>query len=118
VTVGTIEEQPVPALATMVHVADPKTAGQLVKGFHGIEQNAWRWTMKDFSVTLGPPAGGVEKGGVLRLKMTIPDAVIEKVGPVAIPQRQMGLHWAVRHTLSPASTFIPRRCPARLCAAT
>jgi hypothetical protein len=84
VPVGTIEEKSLPALSTMVHVADPKTAGQLVKGFHGVEQNAWRWTMKEFSVTLGPPPVGMEKASLLRVKLTVPDAVINKVGPVTL----------------------------------
>ena len=59
VPVETIEEE-VEELSTMVHAADPRASLQLVKGFHGIEQNAWRWTMGQFSVTLRPPHGAAE----------------------------------------------------------
>jgi hypothetical protein len=62
-------------LSSTVHMADPKTSIQLVKGFHGVEQNAWRWTMGRFAVTLKPPAGANQKGATLALKFTLPDAV-------------------------------------------
>ena len=66
-------------LTSMIHVADPRASLQLVKGFHDVEQNAWRWTMQKFSVTLRPPAGAAEKGATLRLKLAVPDAVIGRL---------------------------------------
>ena len=50
-----------PLLST-VHAADPKSSIQLIKGFHGVEQNSWRWTMGRFAVTLKPPIGAAEQG--------------------------------------------------------
>jgi hypothetical protein len=52
---------------------------QLLKGFHAVEQNAWRWTMGTFSVTLKLPVGAKEKGATLSLKFSLPDAVISHV---------------------------------------
>lgn len=87
VPVETIEEAPSAPLAPMVHAADPKAAFQLVKGFYEIEQNAWRWTAREFSVTLRPPARADEKGAVLRLKLTVPEPVIAKLKSVQLSAR-------------------------------
>jgi hypothetical protein len=73
-----VEDEPT-GLATMVHAADPRAAVQLVKGFHSVEQNAWRWTAGSFSATLKPPAGGAQKGATLQLKFVVADAVIDKL---------------------------------------
>ncbi len=72
------EEEP-PALASVVHVADPATAAQLLKGFHGIEQGSWRWTAGSFSVILRPPARASERGARLQVKLAVPDVVIQKL---------------------------------------
>lgn len=85
VKVETVEEPK--ELLTAVHVADPKAAPQLVKGFYDVEQNAWRWAMKDFSVSLKPPANALERGAILRLDFTVPDAVLQKVGPMTLTAR-------------------------------
>ena len=79
---ATDESQPV--LTNVVHAADPKTAMQLVKGFHGVEQNAWRWTMGHFAITFQVPAGAAERGATLALKFSIPDAAIQKLTKTAV----------------------------------
>ena len=61
-------------LAAVVNMADPKSSVQLLKGFHDVEQNAWRWTMGKFSVTLRPPLNAPQKGATLVVKLSIPDA--------------------------------------------
>ena len=66
-----------------VRMGDPNAEGQL-SGFYGIEASAWRWTKQNFSVVLGPPAGAAEKGAWLRVRVTAPDALIAKVGPVTL----------------------------------
>lgn len=80
---ATVEEGQV-GLLTMVHAADPRGEVQLVRGFHAVEQNAWRWTAGSFSVTLKPPAGAAQKGAVLQFKFVVPDVVINKVGAVTL----------------------------------
>jgi hypothetical protein len=63
----------------MVHAADPKASMQLTRGFHSVEQNSWRWTMGAFAITLRPPSGSAERGARLTAKLSMPDAVLQKV---------------------------------------
>lgn len=72
------EEEPA-ALASVVHVADPATAAQLLKGFHGLEQNTWRWTAGTFAVVLRPPARAAERGARLQLNLAIPEVVLQRL---------------------------------------
>ena len=83
VPVETIEEE-AEELASMIYVADPRASLQLVKGFHGVEQNAWRWTAGQFAVTLRPPAGAADNGAVLHLKFSVPDPIIEKLQSITL----------------------------------
>jgi hypothetical protein len=77
-------EEEAPQLATTVHVADPRSSAQLVSGFHDVEQGAWRWTAGKFAVVLRTPRGAAEKGAVLRLKFSLPEAVIAKLNAVSL----------------------------------
>lgn len=83
VTVQTTEEE-LPPLATIVHTADPKASTQLVSGFYGIEQNAWRWTSGKFSVLLRPPRTAASKGATLQLKFAIPDVSMSQLKVVSL----------------------------------
>jgi hypothetical protein len=78
----TLEEAP--ALLSTVPMGDAKAAAQLVAGFHEIEDNAWRWTQREFSVNLGVPAGAQRKGATLSLSLTVPPVVIAKLGTVTL----------------------------------
>jgi hypothetical protein len=71
-------------LASMIHAADPRASVQFVKGFHDIEQNAWRWTMGRFSVTLRPPKDAATKGATLQLRLSVPDAILERLKSVTL----------------------------------
>ena len=77
-------EEEAPRLASIVHTSDPKTAGQLVSGFYDVEQNAWRWAQKRFSVVLRPPVGSAQRGAVLNLKFTVPDVTITRLQNVTV----------------------------------
>jgi hypothetical protein len=79
---ATVEEGP--RTATTVTLADPKSAPQLLSGFYDIENGAWRWTGKEFTVELGVPFGSGQKGAALELHFTIPDVVIEKSKTVTL----------------------------------
>ena len=68
-----------PTLAAVVNMADARASVQLLKGFHDVEGNAWRWTMGKFSVTLRPPLNASQKGATLVVKMSIPEAIIGQV---------------------------------------
>lgn len=86
---ATIEESGGPA--AVVHVADPQTFLQLLKGFHSLEGDTWRWTAGKFSVLLGAPAGAAEKGATLRLKLNVPDPVVNKLGAVTLSAEAGGV---------------------------
>jgi hypothetical protein len=78
-------------MATTIHVADPNASVQLIKGFHDVEQNAWRWTMKKFSVTLRPPAGAAQRGAMLRVQLAVPDPVIAMFKSVTLSASVEGM---------------------------
>jgi hypothetical protein len=71
-------------LSSVIYMADAKSAPQLLKGFHGIEGNAWRWTMGNFAVALRPPRNSAVRGAVLHLKFALPDAVIANTKKVTL----------------------------------
>ncbi|MCC6858067.1 MAG: hypothetical protein IT158_05890 [Bryobacterales bacterium] len=77
-------EEPDTSLVSTLNVADPRASQQLLKGWHEVEQNAWRWTMSKFSVLLKPPRTAAEKGATLELKLAVPDAVTSKVKSVTL----------------------------------
>jgi hypothetical protein len=66
-------------LSSAVNVADPKAAVQLLRGFHDIENNAWRWTGPKFAVALRPPKDIPAEGAKLFLEYALPDVFIQKV---------------------------------------
>ena len=77
-------DQEAPGMASTVHMGDPQIGNQLVSGFYGIEQNAWRWTGRRFSLVLRPPSGASQKGATLQLRLTVPPVVIEKLKTIAL----------------------------------
>lgn len=77
------EEAPA-ELASVIRMGDPKATVQLLRGFHAVEGNAWRWTMGKFAVTLRPPATAAQNGAVLKVRFTLPEAVTSRLGPVAL----------------------------------
>ncbi|MBI3666096.1 MAG: hypothetical protein HY236_07705 [Acidobacteria bacterium] len=76
------EEQGSASLSPIVHVADPKTAGQLLSGWYAVEQGSWRWTAKQFVVDLRTP--GPDKPAQLQLKFTLPDVLISRLGSITL----------------------------------
>ena len=71
-------------MASNVLMGDPKAGAQLLSGFYGIENSAWRWTAGRFSVQLRTPPGAAQMGGLLSLSFTIPDVTIRKLHHVKI----------------------------------
>ena len=68
-----------------------RSASQLVSGFYDIEQNSWRWTARQFSVLLRPPRNAVQKGGVLKLKFSVPGPVLAKLKALSLSASLGGL---------------------------
>lgn len=71
-------------LSSMVNMADPTASRQLKSGFHAVESNSWRWTMKKFSLDLKPPAGSEQTGATLRVRLFIPDGQFAELGPITL----------------------------------
>jgi|SRR5579863_5678451 len=67
-----------------IFAGDPNAAVHFEKGFYAVEENAWRWTGKEFSVDLSPPLHSSEKGAQLVMKLAVPDAVIQKLSSVEL----------------------------------
>ena len=76
--------QEAPGMASTIHMGDPRIGNQLVSGFYGIEQNAWRWTGRRFSLVLRPPFGAAQKGATLQLRLTVPPVIVEKLKTIAL----------------------------------
>ncbi len=116
VPVETIEEEDDHILASVVETAGENAWMQLVKGFHGVEQNAWRWTMSRFAVTLAPPEGAAEKGATLELKFAVPGPVIEKLGAITLTPSLAGTALDPETYAKSGSYTLERDLPAELLA--
>jgi|SRR5271166_1178741 len=71
-------------LVSVVNVVEPRTAGQLIRGFYPVESESWRWTMKQFMVTLATPPDAARRGASLELKFAIPEVIFNRLGPMAV----------------------------------
>jgi hypothetical protein len=71
-------------LASSIYAGDPNVAAHFAKGFYGVEENAWRWTAKDFAVDLSAPLHSDQKGAQLVMKLAVPDPVIQKLTSVQL----------------------------------
>jgi hypothetical protein len=91
-------EEEAPQLASTVHTADPRVAAQLLSGFYGIEDNAWRWSAGKFTVLLRPPRTSAQKGAMLVLKFALPE-------PIIGPLKSVSLSATVNGTALPAETY-------------
>ncbi|MBI3683815.1 MAG: hypothetical protein HY235_25865 [Acidobacteria bacterium] len=99
-------------LRSVVHVADLRTSLQLLRGFHQVEANAWRWTAGRFSVTLRPPAYGARDGAWLMLKFAIADATIERLKQVQLAANVNGTPVSPETYAKPGEHVYRKEVPA------
>jgi hypothetical protein len=99
-------------LASVVSVADPRAAMQLVRGFHDLENGAWRWTMREFAVTLRPPAGSSNSGCQLELKFLIPETALQKLGAITLRAKIGGVELDPQTFSEPGEATYTREIPA------
>lgn len=75
------------APASVIHMADPAAASQLMKGFYAVEGssggNRFRWAGSDFSIALAPPPTA-SHGARLLLRLYFPETQIQKLGPMTL----------------------------------
>ena len=97
--------------SSVLNMGDPKVEPQLVKGFHGVEAGAWRWTEKQFTVALRPPFGASQKGAKLTVKLTVPPVTIEKLKSISLSATAGGTalppetYSTARRLMSTSATF-------------
>jgi hypothetical protein len=65
-------------------MGDPAAEPQLVRGFYGVESGSWRWTASKFAVTLHAPDGSAQMGATLQFQFSLPEVIVNKVGPVTL----------------------------------
>jgi hypothetical protein len=97
---------------SVVKVADPRGSVQLIRGFHNVENDSWRWAMKNFTVSLRPPAGSATNGATLELKFTLPDAIVSQLGAMTIHARIAGTDLAPETFLKAGDAVYSRDIPA------
>lgn len=88
--VETVEEDS-QQLSQVINTGDPRASVQLLKGFHEIENDGWRWTKAAFSVTLRTPSNASKAGARIEFRFTLPEAVLSKAGPVTLKARIAGV---------------------------
>ncbi len=106
------DEEP-PRMASVLTMADPRANAQLLSGFYPVEQNAWRWTSSKFSVVLRNPRGADQKGATLKLKLTVPDSVIQQVKGTAVSATISGVELAPEPYNAAGEYIYTRDVPAR-----
>lgn len=99
-------------LMSVVNAADARGAIQLTRGFHGIEANSWRWTMKNFSVTLRPPSGAAQSGARLQLRFAVPETMFNRVGDMTVAARIDGADLGSQTYSKPGEAVYERDVPA------
>ncbi|MCS7023375.1 MAG: hypothetical protein NZV14_01130 [Bryobacteraceae bacterium] len=95
-------------LRSVLHVADPKCAVQLLRGFHEVEGNAWRWTKGRFAVTLRPPYQGEKHGAYLVVRLSVAESTIQRLGSVTLSANVNG-HPVPSETYDRTGDFLYRR---------
>ncbi|MEZ5353623.1 MAG: hypothetical protein R2762_13375 [Bryobacteraceae bacterium] len=109
--VTTVEEES-GALRSRLELSDPATAIQLVKGFHQLEPDGWRWTMGQFTVTLLVPKEAAKKGGKLKVELTYPEPVLAKLGAATLKASVDGLALEPQTYSAAGGTTYEREIPA------
>jgi hypothetical protein len=107
-------EEGVSQLSSAVNVSDPKAAVQLLRGFHDIEQNAWRWTAGKFSVALRAPAGASASGAKLFVQFTLPEAILAKIPSTTLTATISGKQLEPQTFDKPGEHRYEREVPASL----
>ncbi len=75
------------AIESTLPMGSPKSAIQIIRGFHEIEDGTWRWSMSKFGVLLKAPSDGPKNGAKLVMKFSLPDVLVSTVGEVTVSAR-------------------------------
>ncbi len=78
----TIEDAAV--LSSTIQMGDEATEGQLMRGFHELQDGNWRWAAPKFSVVLGTPPSSLKNGAWLKVECSLPDASIDALKTITL----------------------------------
>ena len=92
----------------MLGMADARTSMQLVHGFYQLENGAWRWTGRTFGVSLRVPPHAAANGARLMMKVTVPQAQLDKLKSLTLSARVNGTELSPE-TYDHAGEFLYRR---------
>ena len=99
-------------ILSVIQASDPRATVQLLRGFHELENNAWRWTAGEFAVALRPPSGAAQKGARLILKFNLPENVLAKLQNVSISAKVNGADLAPQTYSTSGPMTYDREVPA------
>jgi hypothetical protein len=112
---NTVAPSPPPAeetdLLAALPMAHPDAPLQLLRGFHEVEQGAWRWTMQRFSLLLQVPELRAVKGIRLRLDLTVPEPVLRHFPAVTLSAAASGVKLAPATYRQPGDYTYIREVP-------
>ena len=87
---GSRIEEPAEVSETLVSVlpmADPHAARQLLTGFYGVENGSWRWTKGKFAVLLRAPANAGQTGATLKGEFSVPSVALQNTRELNLSAR-------------------------------
>src|SRR5206468_1322670 len=65
-------------------MADPTSTNQLLSGLYPIENNAWRWSARTFTVVLKTPESASLSGARLEAVLYVPAVQIQRLGALTL----------------------------------
>jgi len=93
-------------------LGDADSDAQILLGVYGVEQRAWRWTAKRFSMVLRTPSGSRTLGATLALKLYLSDSLIKKTGPMTLAVDVEGYPLAGQTFTAPGQYIFSAEVPA------
>jgi hypothetical protein len=103
-----------PRPSEKISMDDTKASSQLVSGFYGLEAGSWRWTAGRFSVLLGTPDSAVRNGATLKLELSVPQPLIDRVKTTVLRASVQGTALSPESFTHPGTVTFVREVPANL----
>jgi len=97
-------------LAAVIEVADPRASSQLLRGFYPIEAAGWRWTGRQFAVSLRAPLAA--RAATLTLKFAVPDVVMNKLKSMTLSATVNGVALLKQTYTKPGNLVYAQEVPA------
>ncbi|PYT11932.1 MAG: hypothetical protein DMG59_25025 [Acidobacteria bacterium] len=95
-----------------VRMADVSASGQLIRGFHELVANTWRWTAGRFTIALQTPRGADENGAWLILKFVIPDVSLNRLKSMTLSAKAGDANLGAETFTTPGEHQYRREVPA------